>query len=158
MLKKVAVVFCSIFFFGCLFPSVSLAHDGSGKDGKLSAVEKDSKYSKDFVSKLDALLTKYGAAVDSKKDAIKSEISELITSHIDEDIAYKKAKLERTQKSAADLQKKISDIEADRTKYTTDRVEYLTSEKGQAKIHKKKKQFDKKKSPKAKKAAKTIDN
>jgi hypothetical protein len=157
MLKKVAVVFCSIFFFGCLVPSVSLAHDGLGKDGKLGAVEKDSKYTKDFLSKLDTLLTKYSAAVDSKKDAVKSEISELIASHVDEDIAYKKAKLERIQKSAADLQKKISDIEADRTKYTSGRVEYLTSKEGQAKIHKKKKMFDKKKSPKTKKATKATD-
>ncbi|GHT45710.1 hypothetical protein AGMMS49936_03390 [Endomicrobiia bacterium] len=150
MLKKMVMVFCSIFFFGCFVPSVSLARNRPNNDDKMDIMGKNVEGAKDFFSKLDVLLTDYSAAVDSKKDAIKKDISELVASRVDEIIkVVKKQKTNRATKKALDS------IEADRKKYASDKVDYFTSAKGQAEAHKKKEQFNKKKATRTKKTSKT---
>jgi BMFP domain-containing protein YqiC len=140
--KKMALVFCSVFFFSYLTPIVSVAGDHHDKDPKMEALKKNKI---EFITKLDNLIEKYSAAIDSKKDSVKKDIRKLVDSHLAKEIDCKKTVIAKKQEKIDKLQKELAAIEADRKKYIDDKTEYFVSDEGRDKIHKKKKSFDKKK-------------
>ncbi|MCL2144045.1 MAG: hypothetical protein FWH43_00905 [Endomicrobia bacterium] len=139
MMKKTALV------MAVMFALSSFSFAGEGKSGKgHKKMDPEQKAKREAVKKekmeyfndLETLIEKYNNASDKNKDSVKKEITALVSTQTDKDIAAKKEKL-------AAQQKEISEIENDKTAYVNKKVDFLLSEKGQEKMQKMKEKKNK---------------
>ncbi|MDR0724279.1 MAG: hypothetical protein LBF23_03745 [Endomicrobium sp.] len=133
-MRKVSLLLCFGFFLcSAVIPKVVVAgHHGDKEDPKLEALIKEKSK---FVSKLNALLVKYEAAVDKDKESVKKEIKKLVKSSLDKNAAFKQAIIEQKKKIIEKLEKELADIKADKNKYIDDKVDFYVSPEGLAKTH-----------------------
>jgi hypothetical protein len=145
-MKRISLIVLSFGFFLCnaVMPKVSFAghHNDTmhAKDDARKALINDKTQ---YVSKLDALLSKYEAAGEKEKKLIKEDIKKLVRSSLDKNAAFKKAIIEKNKKIIKKLEKELADIKADRNKYIDDKVDFLVSREGIEKTHNKASMNDK---------------
>ena len=138
-MKKMALVMLGMF----VLSNVGFA--GGGKfDGKHKKTdqEQENKWSAvkqeraEFFKTLEALIEKYNAASDQDKEPVKKEITALVASQTERDIAAKKEMLAAKKEMAAKMEAGISEMEKNKTAVIDKKVDFWVSEEGQEKIQK----------------------
>ncbi len=165
MMKKAAVVLCSMFvmsslsFAGmhgtdkgvkCHMPDCAVTDcKGECKMPKMSKEERTAKMEAmkkehaEFQQKLDKLVEKYNKASDKKKDGVKQEIKALLATQTDKEVAMKKEMLAVQKDRIAKFEKEIADIEADKDAYLNKKTDFVVSAEGQKKMQEMKEKMKK---------------
>jgi hypothetical protein len=139
MMRKAAVLFCSIFVFS------SIAVAGEGIEGK-SPKEKNEKSvsikkeKENHMKELEAFVKKYNSASQEEQISVKNEMAAAVAEYTDKELAYKKERLTKEKAKIVKLEKEITDIETDRESYVNKQVDFYLSKKGQKKFEKKERQ------------------
>ncbi|MDR1940834.1 MAG: hypothetical protein LBQ47_00705 [Endomicrobium sp.] len=145
MLKKTAVVLCGLLMLGSISYAGENKHEGKvSKEERKAKIEAMKKDRIEFDKNIDALIEKYNKADKKDQDAVKQEITALVSAQTDKNIIRKKEMLEEQRARIEKLEKKIADIETNREKYISDKVDSYISKEGQDKREKAKKSKHKK--------------
>ncbi|MDR1696362.1 MAG: hypothetical protein LBR69_07040 [Endomicrobium sp.] len=159
MMKKTVLVMLGMFVLS------TFGFAGEGKEGhfggkhkkmdpeqkaKWEAVKKEKA---EYFKNLKSLTEKYDKASDADKEAVKKEITDLVSNQTDKNIVLKKEMLAAKKEELAKIEANISEMETDKAAFVSKKVEFFLSAEGQEKI-KKMKEMKKKKGKKGKKAKK----
>lgn len=150
MVKKAAVLLCSIFVFG----SFAVADSGAGtkKEGAALKETKEKAVSMKkeratYYKELDTLIKKYNSSPD--KESVKNEMKILVSEYTEKDISGKKEKVAKDKEKTAKLENEIADMEADKESHINKEIDYYLTPEGQQKLNeireKDEKQAEKKK-------------
>lgn len=148
MIKKAAVLLCSIFVFSSFAVAQEAPVDKAPKEKTEKAVsmkkEKD-----EFHNEMRILVEKYNNASEQEQNSIRNSINTLVSEFTEKDLSAKKARLAKDKEKIAKLEKEITGIEADRQGHINKKVDYYLSAEGQKKLIEPNKK-DEKKSKKSK--------
>ena len=150
MVKKTAVLLCSIFVFGGIaFADADVSkkkRSAQPKEDKEKAVSLK-KVNEAYHKELEALIEKYNNS--SEKESVRNEMITLVSNYTDKNISSKKEKVIKDKEKIEKLEKEITAIEADKEKHVNNEVDFYLTVEGQKKLNeireKEEKQLAKKK-------------
>jgi len=135
MVKKAAVLFCSIFVFSSIAAAGENIKGKAPKEKNTAAVSVKQE-TEEYHKKLEMLVKKYDASSENEKVSVRNEMKSLVSDYTEKDIPRKKEKLAKDKERIAKQEKEIAVIEADKDGHINKEVDFYLSGKGQKKLEK----------------------
>ena len=136
MMKKAAVLFCSIFVFSSIAAAAGENIKGKAQKEKNTPAVSVKQETEEYHKKLEMLVKKYDASSENEKISVRNEMKSLVSGYTEKDIPRKKEKLTKDKERIAKQEKEIADIEADKDGHINKEVDFYLSAKGQKKLEK----------------------